>query len=137
MQQCFEPRQCVHACKQQASKHAGAGACMGAGTLVCPAVMTSPARAAPQVFVRVRPLNEREREMGGHKCVQQPSAQSVRVLTSEPQLYTFDTVAGEAADQASFFAGLGGALMHHACVHSACQRVPLTRSRFACAHPCC
>ena len=55
--------------------------------------------------MRVRPLSEREREAGGHKCVQQPSAHSVRVLTSEPQVYTFDAVAGEAADQAAFFRG--------------------------------
>ena len=57
--------------------------------------------------MRVRPLSARERELGGHKCVQQPDGRSVRVLTSEQPHFTFDTVAGEAADQASFFAGAG------------------------------
>jgi hypothetical protein len=42
---------------------------------------------------------------GGHKCVQHCSAQSVKVLTSEPQYYTFDAVAGEGTDQASLFKG--------------------------------
>lgn len=42
---------------------------------------------------------------GGHKCVQQSSAQSLKVLTNEPQYYTFDAVAGESTDQAALFKG--------------------------------
>ncbi len=35
----------------------------------------------------------------------QSSERSLRVLTSEPQQYTFDAVAGEDTDQANIFQG--------------------------------
>jgi hypothetical protein len=85
-----------------------------------------------QVFVRVRPLSGRERELGGHKCVQQPDARSVRVLTSEQPTFTFDTVAGEAADQAGFFAGARTG-SSHSCSH-ACMRRPLDLQAHSLSH---
>ncbi|BDA44416.1 probable Kinesin-like protein KIN-12E [Coccomyxa sp. Obi] len=56
-----------------------------------------------KVIVRVRPIDDRERGLGGHKCVQQSSSQSLKVLTSEPQYFTFDAIAGEATDQEGLF----------------------------------
>ncbi|CAL8470378.1 g9920 [Coccomyxa elongata] len=56
-----------------------------------------------KVIVRVRPINDRERGLGGHKCVQQSSSQSLKVLTSEAQYFTFDAIAGEAIDQEGLF----------------------------------
>ena len=43
---------------------------------------------------------------GGHKCIQQSSERSLAVLTTEPQHYTFDAVAGEDADQTGIFQGV-------------------------------
>ena len=42
---------------------------------------------------------------GGQKCISQSNDCSLRVLTSEPQHYTFDAVAGEDADQDVIFQG--------------------------------
>ncbi|CAK0736757.1 hypothetical protein CVIRNUC_000798 [Coccomyxa viridis] len=56
-----------------------------------------------KVMVRIRPLNARELETGGQKCISQSNDRSLRVLTSEPQHYTFDAVAGEDADQDVIF----------------------------------
>ena len=42
---------------------------------------------------------------GGQKCISQSNDRSLRVLTSEPQHYTFDAVAGEDADQDVIFQG--------------------------------
>ncbi len=43
---------------------------------------------------------------GGHKCVQQSSSQSLKVMTSEAQYFTFDAIAGESTDQEGLFQGL-------------------------------
>ncbi|KAK9915787.1 hypothetical protein WJX75_004111 [Coccomyxa subellipsoidea] len=56
-----------------------------------------------KVIVRVRPINDRERGLGGHKCIQQSSSQSLKVLTSDAQYFTFDAIAGEATDQEGVF----------------------------------
>lgn len=42
---------------------------------------------------------------GGHKCIQQSSSQSLKVLTSDAQYFTFDAIAGEATDQEGVFEG--------------------------------
>ncbi|KAK9830576.1 hypothetical protein WJX81_000359 [Elliptochloris bilobata] len=57
-----------------------------------------------KVVVRVRPMSERELDAGGQKCLAQQSQQVLKVLLHpEPQVFTFDIVAGEAADQDAIF----------------------------------
>ncbi|KAK9813839.1 hypothetical protein WJX73_001399 [Symbiochloris irregularis] len=68
-----------------------------------------------KVIVRIRPINERERALGGQRCIAQASETSLKLMTiPEAQTFTFDSVADEASSQELLFTLAGRSVVDNA-----------------------